>query len=85
MNFVSGKGKYLFSIQYDQKVFPFQWYFASYGGFMNHYTVVPEPCSSMPLSVNEAAQLGQCSVLMPGENIVTTVRIYAGANNTPAS
>ncbi|MFI5157095.1 MAG: hypothetical protein ACHQEM_12965 [Chitinophagales bacterium] len=85
MNFVSGKGKYLFSIQYDQNTFPFQWYFASYGGFMNHYTAILEPCSSMPLSVNEAARSGQCSILMPGERIVTTVRIFAGESNPSAS
>ena len=78
MNFVSGKKKYQFNIQYDQNIFPYQWYFASYGGFMNLYTAVLEPCSCMPLSVNEAAQLGQCSILKPGEEIVTTVRIFAG-------
>jgi hypothetical protein len=85
MNFVSGNGKYLFSIQYDQKIFPFQWYFASYGGFMNHYTAVLEPCSSMPLSVNEAAKLGQCSILKPGENLVTSVCIFAGENKSGES
>ncbi len=85
MNFVSGKGKYLFSIQYDQNIFPYQWYFASYGGFLNHYTAIPEPCSCMPLSVNEAAKLGQCSILMPGERMVTTVRIFAGESNCSAS
>jgi hypothetical protein len=81
MKFVSGNGKYLFSIQYDQAIFPFQWYFASYGGFLDHYTAVPEPCSCMPLSVNEASKLGQCSILKPGEEIITTVRIFAGRQN----
>lgn len=80
MNFVSGNGKHLFSIQYDQSVFPFQWYFASYGGFMDHYTAVIEPCSCMPLSINEAVKLGQCSILRPGEEMITTVRIFAGEN-----
>jgi hypothetical protein len=32
----------------------------------------------MPLSVNEAAKLGQCSVLEAGEKIETRVTIYAG-------
>jgi hypothetical protein len=32
----------------------------------------------MPVSVNEAARLGQCSSLEPGEQIVTRVTIYAG-------
>ena len=68
----------LFSYKYDKKIFPYQWYFASYGGFLNHYTAVLEPCSSMPLSVTEAIRAGQCSVLEPGEEINTTVHIYAG-------
>ena len=85
MNLASGDGQYLFSIQYDQAIFPFQWYFASYGGFMDHYTAVLEPCSCMPLSVNEAANLGQCSILRPGEEMKTTVRIFAGSNNSAAS
>jgi hypothetical protein len=70
----------LFSYKYDKKIFPYQWYFASYGGFLNHYTAVLEPCSSMPLSVTEAIRAGQCSILEPGEEINTTVYIYAGEN-----
>jgi hypothetical protein len=64
--------------QFDLKVFPYAWYFASYGGFDGHYTAILEPCTTMPLSVNEAAQLGQCSVLQAGEEIETRVTLYAG-------
>ena len=32
----------------------------------------------MPLSVGEAAELGQCSVLEGGEELATQVQIYAG-------
>ena len=80
MGFISEKGQHLFSYQYDQTVFPYQWYFASYGQFLDHYTAILEPASAMPVSVGEAAGLGQCSVLDPGEKIQTTVTIYAGEN-----
>jgi hypothetical protein len=80
MGLVMGGGKYLFSYRYDKKIFPYQWYFASYGGFMNHYTAILEPCSGMPMSVREAMQKKQCSILKPGEELNSTVRIYAGEN-----
>ena len=72
-------GQLTFAYTWDLKVFPYAWYFASFGGFDGHYMAILEPCTTMPLSVNEAAGLGQCSVLEPGENIETQVTIYAGA------
>jgi hypothetical protein len=77
MNFL-GKNDSLFSLHYNQTVFPYQWYFASYGGFLDHYTAILEPCSSMPMSVNDAAHLNQCTTLKPGQQLKTTVKIYAG-------
>ena len=67
-----------FSYVFDTRVFPYTQYFASFGGLDGHFTAVLEPCTAMPISVNEAARLGQCSVLEPGESIVTRVTIYAG-------
>jgi hypothetical protein len=67
-----------FGFDFDPAVFPFAWLFASYGGLFGTYTVVLEPCSGMPLSVNKAAQLGQCSRLEPGESLETRVTVYAG-------
>jgi hypothetical protein len=52
--------------------------FATYGGFLGHYTVVLEPCTTMPLSVNEAKATGRCSRLEPGEILETNVSIFAG-------
>jgi hypothetical protein len=78
MQLLSSDEKHLFSYNYDLKIFPYQWYFASYGGFLNHYTAILEPCTNMPISVNEAKAKGQCAVLEPGEELSTTVRIYAG-------
>lgn len=79
MSMISGGNASGFGYQYDRAVFPYQWYFASYGQFRGHYTAILEPASAMPVSVNEAAALGQCTVLKPGEAITTKVTIYAGA------
>ncbi|MFT3700865.1 MAG: DUF5107 domain-containing protein [Agriterribacter sp.] len=71
-----------FRYTYDKNIFPYQWYFASYGGFLDHYTAILEPSTAMPLSVNDAKALNQCSVLQPNEEVRTTVQIYAGINQT---
>lgn len=67
-----------FVYEFDAGVFPFAWLFASYGGFLGHYTVVLEPCTAMPMAVNEAAARRQCSVLQPGQSLETRVTIGAG-------
>ena len=64
--------------QFDPQVFRFAWLFASYGGFNGHYTVILEPCTAMPMSVNEAAAKGQCSRLEPGQTLATRVALRAG-------
>ena len=67
-----------FEYQFDTSIFPFVMIFATYGGFLGHYTVLLEPCTTMPLSVNEAKATGRCSRLEPGEILETDVSIYAG-------
>ena len=64
-----------FAYHFDTKIFPYAWLFASYGGFNGHYTVILEPCTAMPLSVNEAAAKKQCSLLEPGQTLETRVSI----------
>lgn len=78
MKLLSADGTEVFGYSYDTKVFPYQWYFASYGGFLDHYTAILEPCTTMPLSVNDAILKNQTAKLLPGESISTTVNIYAG-------
>lgn len=78
MQLLSNGGEHLFSYRYDHEIFPFQWYFASYGGFLGHYVAILEPCTNLPISVNEAKAKGQCAMLEPGEELTTTVKIYAG-------
>ncbi len=76
-----------FSYRFDREVFPYAWLFASYGGFLGHYTIILEPCTAMPMSVNEAAAKQQCSRLEPGQVLATSVSLYAGPadsnQNTP--
>lgn len=68
-----------FAYEFDTAVFPYAWLFASYGGFGGHYTAILEPCTSMPISVNEAARQNQCAILEPGQSLETSVTIYAGS------
>lgn len=71
-------GEHIFGYCYDTKVFPYQWWFASYGGFSGHYTAILEPCTNMPIAVKDAIEQNQCASLQPGDSISTTVRIFAG-------
>ena len=70
-----------FAYEFDPKVFPYAWLFASYGGFDGHYTVILEPCTAMPISVNAAAARKQCSRLEPGEAVETAVTLYASSTD----
>lgn len=70
-----------FAYQFDLNVFPYAWLFASYGGFRGHYTIILEPCTAMPMSVNEAAAKQQCAVLAPGQTLETKVVLYAGPDD----
>lgn len=78
MGWRSGSKGLEFTYHFDRQVFPYACYFASYGGLDGHYTAILEPCTAMPVSVNEADRLGQCSSLEPGEQTVTRLTIYAG-------
>ncbi len=68
----------LFEYHFDLAVLPVCWLFASYGGFFDSYTAILEPCTTMPMSVNEALDNGVTAVLQPGEALETGVSIYAG-------
>jgi hypothetical protein len=70
-----------FEYTFDTEVFPCVWLFASYGGFDGHYTVVLEPCTTMPISVAEAIRHGRCGRLASGEVLETEVSLYAGPDS----
>ena len=78
MAWESADGSLTFVYEFDLNVFPYAWMFASFGGFDDHYMAILEPCTTMPISVNEAANLGQCSVLEAGEVLETHVAMFAG-------
>ena len=59
--------------RFDREVFPCCWYFASHGAMDGAVTGVLEPCTTMPLSVNEAITQGFCSRLPAGATLATTV------------
>jgi hypothetical protein len=67
-----------FAFQYDQAIFPYQWLFASYGGFLGHYTAILEPCTNMPIAVNDAMAQKRSAKLEPGEILETRITLYAG-------
>lgn len=67
-----------FIIQYDQAIFPYQWLFASYGGFLGHYTAILEPCTNMPIAVNDAMAQNRCAMLAAGETLQTRIILLAG-------
>jgi hypothetical protein len=58
---------------FDAQVFPFVWFFLSYGGWRDTYTAVLEPCSNMPKDLAEAVRLGQSAILLEGQELETTV------------
>ncbi len=80
MGLITRNGKHLFRYVYDRDVFPYQWYFASYGGFLNHYVAILEPCTNMPISIKDAKAKRQCLTLKPDQELKTKVLIYAGKN-----
>lgn len=73
----SADGRRRLSYRFDPRVFPYPWYFASYGGFDGHLVGILEPCTTMPISVAEAAALDQTAALEPGEALVTSVALEA--------
>lgn len=60
-------------LSFDRNVFPSCWLFATYGGWRNLQTVVLEPCTGYPVSVNDGIEKGTHRMLAPGEVIETDV------------
>lgn len=56
-----------FLIEFPIEHFRFCWFFMSFGGWRDYYTVVLEPCTNMPKDLTEAKMLGQCAKLLPNE------------------
>ncbi len=74
------KKKLGFGLCFDKEVLPSCWLFASYGGWRNLQTIILEPCSGYPISVEEGVKSGTHKVLYPNEMIETEVTavVYTG-------
>lgn len=70
-----------FALSYDRVQLPHCWLFASYGGWRGLSTVVLEPCSGYPVSVNEGVRRGTHGVLAAGESLSCEViaTVFEGA------
>ncbi len=62
------------ALQFDQKVFPSCWLFATYGGWRNYNVAVLEPCTGYPLNFDAMRAAGRHRSLRPGETLETDVR-----------
>lgn len=67
------KDKIGFALAYDREVLPHCWLFASYGGWRGLNTVILEPCSGYPVSVNEGVAQGTHRTLAAGEEIACDI------------
>ena len=61
-------------LQFDPKVFPCCWLFATYGGWRNYNVAVLEPCTGYPLNFEAMKAAGRHRSLSPGETLETDVR-----------
>ena len=57
--------------------FPSCWIFASYGGWRGYQTLLVEPCTSYPQTLEEAMREGRAQTLGPGAAFQTSIRFIA--------
>lgn len=62
------------SLQFDPKVFPCCWLFATYGGWRSYNVAVLEPCTGYPLNFETMKAAGRHRILGPGESLQTKVQ-----------
>lgn len=67
-----------FKYKFDKNIFPYAWYFATYGGWNGLYTGVLEPATAIPTALSKSIAHNTCPVLQPGETLATEVIIEAG-------
>ncbi|MBO4619279.1 MAG: hypothetical protein J5654_04140 [Victivallales bacterium] len=59
---------------FDMQVFPCAWVFASFGRLNGSRTLIMEPCTNYPLSLDDAVKAKCCAHLDAGESLATEVR-----------
>lgn len=72
-------------IAFDLAVFPSCWTFATYGGWRNLNTVILEPCTGYPVSVNDGIAANTHQTLKAGQTIETEVTAVAYEGLTAVS
>jgi len=67
-------------LAFDAEVFRSCWFFATYGGWRQLQTIVLEPCTGYPISVNDGVEAGTHRTIGAGETIATEVvaTVYTG-------
>lgn len=58
---------------FDLEIFPCAWIFASFGRLNNSRTLIFEPCTNYPLSIDDALKQRCCARLEGGQTLSTTV------------
>jgi hypothetical protein len=61
-------------VQFDPRIFPCCWLFATYGGWRDYNVAVLEPCTGYPLNFEVMKAAGRHRILTPGESLETDVR-----------
>ncbi len=61
-------------VQFDPRIFPCCWLFATYGGWRDYNVAVLEPCTGYPLNFEAMKAAGRHRILTPGESLETDVR-----------
>lgn len=62
------------ALQFDSKIFPSCWLFATYGGWRNYNVAVLEPCTGYPLNFEAMQKAGRHRTLGAGDTLETDVR-----------
>ena len=63
-----------FVCNFDCGVFPLTWVFVSLGRLNNSRTLIMEPCTNYPMSLEDASSHGVCARLSPGASLCTKIR-----------
>jgi hypothetical protein len=62
-----GQSGKVLRLAFSKTHFPYVWLFQIYGGWRDHYVVVPEPATTMPWNLEDALNAGTCALLGPRE------------------
>jgi len=68
------------ALVFDPHILPHVCVFGAFGGWRNHHTLVPEPCTAYPYRLDHAIARGSVAQLPPGHTLDTTLLaiLYTG-------